>query len=109
MKLKSIICSVIFGAVLFFVISIIAAQIFGLGGSNLTTGRNDLPVGFPVPCCEVIGCPAEYVPELDEYLFLPGCSDLKFLPVLFILDLVIWITITYFIMLLMGYIKKIKQ
>ena len=106
MKLKLVICSVIFGIILFFVMSIIAALIFELGGSNLTTGKNNLPVGFPIPCCEVIGCPAEYVPEFNEYLHKPGCSDLKFLPIPFILDLMIWIAILYFILFFIKNYKK---
>ncbi|MCD4705694.1 hypothetical protein K8R61_01290 [bacterium] len=108
-KLKFIIYLIIFGIILFFVVSIISALIFELGSFNLTTGKNNISVGFPISCFEQIGCPAEYVPEADEYLYPCGCSNFKFLSVPFILDLIIWIIIVYFIMLLKVYYKKRKS
>jgi len=107
MKLKPIICSILFGIILFLVASGVAS-ILELGGFNVTTGKNNIPVGFPVPCYEEIGCPAKYFPEFGEYHYPVGCSNFKFLPVPFILDLIIWIIVIHFIMLLMGYYKKRK-
>lgn len=107
-KLKFTIYLIIFGIILFFIISIITALVFGLGGFDVSTGKNNIPVGFPIFCYEQIGCPAEYVPEANEYLRPCGCSNFKFLLVPFILDLIIWIIIVHFIMLLIGYYKKKK-
>ncbi|MCK5123291.1 MAG: hypothetical protein KAQ87_04065 [Candidatus Pacebacteria bacterium] len=107
MKLKPIIHSILFGIILFFVASGIAS-ILELGGFNVTTGKNNFPVGFPIPCYERVDCIAEYMPEFGGYLSKPGCSNLKFLPTLFILDLIIWIVIVYLVILLMEYRKKRK-